>query len=167
MVEVMPFGKYYGNSIEQIAFRDYKYFSYFLVDDLLKNKKIKKFSLEKRIDFVECKVNNFKSMQPCGKLGCRNIPKFISIYISRYNGEKTSSPHFVYCSNECFENDPQVTIQREKVNLAPLKFKSALSKKKEDTNELVEVMAYCMGIKKNKLTKEYLEDFVDKIQILH
>ena len=165
MVEIMPFGKYAGNSIEQIAFRDYKYFSYFLVDDLLKNKKIKKTSLEKRINFVEYKVNNFKSAQPCGKLECPNIPKLISIYHS-YNGEKTSSAHFVYCSKECFDNDPQVTIQREKTDLVPLKLRSALSDTKEDTNELVDVIAYCMGTKNSRLTKEYLEDFVNKISTL-
>ncbi|MEK6844856.1 MAG: hypothetical protein AABX44_01220, partial [Nanoarchaeota archaeon] len=161
MVEIMPFGRYSGHSIEQIAFRDYKYFSDFLVDDLLKNQKIKKFSLEKRIDFVEYKVNNFKSIQPCGKSECQNIPRLISIY-SGYNGEKTSSAHFVYCSRECFEDDPQITDQREKVSLKPLQFKSALFKTKGDTNEIIDVMAYCMGIKNSRLTEEYLEDFINK-----
>ncbi|HLD37960.1 MAG TPA: hypothetical protein VJA20_00795 [Candidatus Nanoarchaeia archaeon] len=165
MVEVMPFGKYTGNSVEQIVFKDYEYFSYFLVDDLLRNKRIKKSSLKKRIEFVEYKVNNFKSVQPCGKFECQNIPKLISIY-SSYNGEKTSSPHFVYCSEECFEDDPQVTDQREKVNLFSLKFRSALSNTKGDTNELADVIASCMGIKNSKLTKEYLEDFINKIPVL-
>ena len=167
MVEVMPFGKYAGNSIEQIAFKNYRYFSYFLVDDLLKNKKIKKTSLEKRINFVEYKVNNFKSIQPCGKTGCKNISRLISIYTSLYNGEKTSSSHFVYCSKECFENDSQTTIQREKVSLVPLKFKSALFKTKADTNEMINVMMQCMGIKNSRLTKEYLEDFINKIPIIN
>ena len=165
MVEMMPFGKYSGRSIEQIALRDYTYFSNFLAGYLLKDKQIKKPSLEKRIEFVEYKVNNFKSIQPCGKPGCQNIPRFMSIYTSLYIGEKTSSPHFVYCSRECFENDPQVTIQREKVNLVSLKFKSALFKTKADTNEIINVMAQCMGIKNCRATKEYLEDFINKIQV--
>ena len=33
-----------------------------------------------------------------------------NFYTSLYIGEKTSSRDFVYCSRECFENDPQVTI---------------------------------------------------------
>lgn len=163
MVEVMPFGKYAGSSIEQIAFGDYKYFSNFLVEYLLKCKQIKKISLEKRIEFVEYKVNNFKSMQPCGKPGCQEIPKFISIYTNLYNGEKTSSSHFVYCSKECFENDPRITIQREKTDLVPLKFHSALFKTKADTNEIIHVMMQCMGINRRRLTKEYLEELVEKI----
>jgi len=165
----MSFGKYFRNSIEQIAFKDYNYFAKFLVDDLLKNKKIKKSSLEKRMEFVEDKLNNFKSAQPCGKNGCKNISRLISIYTSLYNGEKTSSTQFVYCSRECFENDPKVTIQIEKVNLVPLKFRSGLFKTKADTNEIINVMTQCIGldIKKNKLTKEYLEDFVDKLPTLH
>ena len=162
MVEVMPFGKYSGYSIEQIAFRDYRYFSNFLVDDLLKNKKIKKFSLERRIEFVEYKINNFKSIQPCGKSECKNNPRLISIYRG-YNGEKTSSSPFVYCSRECFENDPRVTIQKNKISLEPLKFRSALSEKKGDTNEIIDVMAHCIGIKKSRLTKEYLEDFINNL----
>ena len=163
MVEIMPFGKYSGDSIEQIAFRDYNYFSNFLVDDLLKNKKIKKYSLEKRIEFVEYKVNNFKSIQPCGKPECKNIPRLISIY-SGYN-EKTSSSHFVYCSRECFDKDPRTTIQREKISLEPLKFRSVLFEKKGDTDEFIDVMTQCMGIKNGKLTKRYLEDFINKIQV--
>lgn len=166
MVEVMPFGRYSWYSIEQIAFKDYKYFAEFLVDDLLKNKKIKKFSLEKRIELVEYKINNFKSIQPCGRDECKNIPRLISIYHNFYNEEKTSSPHFVYCSKECFENDTRVTIQREKTDLVPLKFRSALSEKKGDTDELINVMAQCAGIKNNRLTKEYLEDFINEIQVL-
>lgn len=159
---MMPFGKYKENSIEQIAFKDYKYFAEFLVDDLLKNKKIKKSSLEKRIEFIEYKVNNFKSIQPCGKSGCQNIPRLISIYFS-YNGEKTSSPHFVYCSRECFEDDTQVTIQIEKTDLVPLKFRSGLFKTKADTNEIINAIVWCMGIRNQKLTKKYLNDFVNKL----
>lgn len=167
MVEVIPFGRYKDNSIEQIAFKDYKYFAEFLIDDLLKNKKIKKSSLEKRIEFVEYKLNNFKSVQPCGNKECRNISRLISIYTSLYNGEKTSSAHFVYCSRDCFENDPQATIQREKVNLVPLKFRSGLFENKEDTTEIIDVMTQCMGIRNQGLTKKYLEDFVDKLPTLH
>ncbi len=165
MVEVMPFGKYKGNSIEQIAFRDYKYFSYFLVDEMLKNKRIRKFSLEKRIEWVEYKLNNFKPIQPCGKPGCQNIPKFISIYTNFCNGDKISSPHFVYCSQECFESDPRATIQTEKINLSSLKFRSAVFRTKADTNWIINVIAWCMGIRNQRLTKEYLNDFVDGLQV--
>ncbi len=160
----MPFGKYKGNSIEQIAFKYYTYFSNFLVDYLLKCGQIRKPSLEKRIEFVEYKVNNFKSAQSCGKPGCQEIPKFISIYTSLYNGEKTSSPHFVYCSRECFANDSKITIQREKINLVSLKFRSGLFKTKADTNEIINVMAWCMGIRNQRLTKEYLENLVNNLQ---
>ena len=47
-----------------------------------------------------------------------------------------------------------------------LKFRSALSNTKGDTNELADVIASCMGIKNSKLTKEYLEDFINKIPVL-
>lgn len=165
MIEIINFGKYSGHSVEQIAFKDYKYFAEFLVDDLLKDKKIKRFPLEKRIELVEYKLNNFKSVQPCGNSNCKNLSKLISIY-SGYGGEKNSSTNFVYCSYECFDKDAKVTIQREKANLVPLKFRSALFENRGDTGEIINVMIQCTGIKNLKLTKEELEKFFDKMQTI-
>ena len=53
----------------------------------------------------------------------------------------------------------------EQILLEPLKFRSVLFEKKGDTDEFIDVMTQCMGIKNGKLTKRYLEDFINKIQV--
>ena len=60
MVELLPFGKYQGKSVEQIVLQDYKYF-----DWLSREPTIRKPSLRQRIELVNYASNNFISQQPC------------------------------------------------------------------------------------------------------
>jgi hypothetical protein len=48
--------------------------------------------------------------------------------------------------------------------LMRLRFRTALSPSKRDTNKLVSVMAECMGMKDGTRSKEYLEDFFDNCE---
>ena len=157
MVELMPFGNYQGKSIEQIALADYKYFAEFLVDGI----EIRKRSLRNRIQVVEYVLNHFKPVLPCGYDDCEEIPRYISIY-NGYGGIRTSSTDFIYCSQECFDADPKVTIESHKPVLTRLGFRAALSGTKFDTKQLVEVLSDCMGLKEGRKTKEYLEHFIDE-----
>ncbi len=171
MPVIMPFGKHYNKSIEQIALADYSYFYNFLVHDLLANEKIYTKVLEQRIAFVEHNVNNFVSVKHCVIQGCDNPAKIISIYQSReqntytqkYYTGRHSDTGFIYCSHECFTKDPHVTDQLQKVDLREIAFHSALSDLKSDTKELVEIMAECMGIRKTRRTKKYLEEFFNTL----
>ena len=148
----MPFGKYTGNSIEQIILKDYKYFTW--AHQIVSSKSIKK-----RFDFVEYVVNNFVSKKPCSL--DKNPAKHISIYNS-YNNYRGSSQGFLYCSSDCFNNDTKVL--NIKAILEPLQFKTALSSTKFDTNQLVGTMSEYMGLKKGRKTKEYLEDFFNNVK---
>jgi len=155
----MPFGKCKGLSVEQIALKDYSYFAY-----VLDNIPIKKRSLEERWEFVEYVANHFKSKQACGLPGCGNPAEHISVYHNYTMNYRGSSIDFVYCSKECFEKDPKVTDEPKAV-LGPLAFRTAVSSTKTDTNGLIKIIAECMGIRKSRLTKEYLEDFFDNCQL--
>ena len=67
-----------------------------------------------------------------------------------YNNYRGSSPGFLYCSSDCFNNDPKISTI--KAVLEPLQFRTALSSTKSDTNQLVKIMAECMGIKQERKT---------------
>ena len=149
MPELMPFGKYAEKSVEQIALQDYKYFRW-----LLDKADIRKPSLRNRFQFVYNVANDFISAKSCTL--CENPAKYLSIYYG-FDSVRTSSLPFVYCSSNCYDNDPAVSDSKS--SLEPLKFDTALSIVKFDTNRLVEIIAECMGMKKGRRTKEYLEDF--------
>ena len=151
MVEIMPIGKYKGNSVEQIVLKDYDYFKW-------AHTVISSPSVKERFNFVEHVVNNFISQKPCSL--DENPAKHISIYNS-YDNYRGSSQGFLYCSSDCFNNDPKIlTI---KAVLEPLQFRTALSSTKSDTNQLVKIMTECMGIKQERKTKKYLEDFFNNV----
>ena len=149
----MPFGKYVGNSVEQIVLKDYDYFTW-------AHQKVSSKFVKERFDFVEHVVNNFISQKPCYL--DENPAQHISIYHS-YNSSRGSSTGFLYCSSDCFNNDPKISTM--KAILEPLQFRTALSSTKSDTNQLVKTMAECMGIKQERKTKEYLEDFFNNVEL--
>ena len=155
MPEIIPFGQYKGKSVEQIVLKDYKYFGW-----VINNVPIKIKSLGERFDYVDEVVNNFVSTINC--VNCDdNLADKISIY-EGYNKFRGSDLGHIYCSSECYDSDPSVS---EKSILHPLGFKSALSPSKSDTNQLVDTISACMGLRKNRKTKEYLEDFFDNVQL--
>ncbi len=154
MPEIMPFGRMKDLSVEQIALKDYKYFTW-LID------KVKKHSLAERFDFVEYVANHFKSVKPCRGQNCSNTPRLISIAYNAYMGIRDSSTMFIYCSKECFNNDPNANYHS--VTLLPLTFRTAISPTKSDTNRLVKVMMQCMGLPSG-LSKDGLEKFFDNVQ---
>ena len=156
MPEIMPFGKRKDWTVEQILLRDCDYFYY-----ILKNIPLKKDSLRYRFEFVDRVANNFVSQNNCAY--CQEHPaRKISIYHNYQMGIRTSSKGFIYCSNNCFNQDPSVTDQRNKVTLENLGFMTAISSTKFDTNELTKIMSECMGLSPGRKTKEYLEDFFDR-----
>jgi len=159
MPEIMPFGKYkkQGLSVEQIALKDYKYFVWAL-------DKVQKASLHARFNFVEHVVNNFKSQQSCATSGCDEPARFVSIYRNSYMNYKGSSRAYIYCSRDCWHADG-TGAEPGKISLEPLRFRTAIASTKFDTNALVKMMAECMGIKKGRKTKKYLEDFFDNCEL--
>jgi len=158
MPEIMPFGRMVGKSVEQICVNDYKYFTW-LYDDA----DIWKPSLMRRFDFVETVANNFKSVLLCNGPGCTETPRYMSIYFNPFMGVKTGSTGHIYCSEECYRNDNKASS--EKTSLQPLKFRTAISSTKFDTNHLIKKMLKCMGAKEDRrLTKEYLEDLFDNAE---
>lgn len=159
MVELLPFGKYQGKSVEQIVLQDYKYFNW-----LTSGPDIRKPSLRQRIELVDYAANNFISQQPCQLQDCQKPAELISIYHNADMNYRGSSRHFIYCSTDCFQQDPSVTDDKRKVSLQPLRFQTALSSTKYDTNRLIELFAWTMGIKDGRKTKEYLEDFFTNIK---
>lgn len=158
MVEIMPFGKYKDYSVEQIVLRDYRYFDY-----VRREIEIHKPSLHNRFEFVDYVVNNFISQQPCGLEGCVKPAELVSVYRNWSAHYRGSSKGFIYCSSDCFNQDPKVSDESSKVSLEPIRFKTALSSTKADTNELIELFAWCMGLKEGRKSKEYLEDFFNKV----
>ena len=158
MVELMPFGKYKGKSVEQVVFKDYKYFTW-LFD------KVTKPSVRNRMDLVDHVVNNFVSVLPCKMDQCDDPAKLISIYNNYHMNYRGSSTNFIYCSPEHFSIDGAVTDNPGKARLSHLKLKTAFSSTKFDTNELVKIITECMGIKKGRKTKEYLEEFIDQVTL--
>ena len=152
----MPFGRMEGMSVEQICVRDYKYFTY-----ILDNIEIRKRSLAERFDFVEFVVNHFKSQAPCGNTGCEEVPRYISIYHNARMNVRDSSLGFIYCSEDCFQRDGNAS--HENTSLQPLRFRTAVSSTKTDTNRLVNVIGRAMGLKQGRLSQEYLEKFFDEV----
>jgi len=159
MVELLPFGKYQGKSVEQIVLQDYKYF-----DWLSREPTIRKPSLRQRIELVNYASNNFISQQPCQLEDCLKPAELVSIYHNWDLNYRGSSRHFIYCSTNCFKQDPSVTDDKHKASLEPLRFRTALSSTKYDTNKLIELFAWTMGIKEGRKTKEYLEDFFNNVK---
>ena len=153
----MPFGAYKEHSVEQILLKDTSYFKY-----VLENVEIKKPSLKNRFELVEYAANNFVSHLGCAQ--CGNIPKIISIYDvpSGHSTSRTSGTNFIYCSKECFDEDPNIRDCANKVSLEKLAMYSAISPSKTDTKNLVRVISGCMGMKKKGITKQYLEDFFNE-----
>ena len=168
----MPFGKYglaingdKALSVEQIALKDYVYFKY-IID------KVKFGELKERFDYVNFVANNFISEENCTQ--CESPAKYISIWTSNmgtnpYNNKpitsRTSSKGFIYCSKEHYDKDGKVG---EKAQLHPLRFDSALSSTKEDTNALVKIVAECLGINsKSRHTREALESIFDEAKTYH
>ncbi len=157
MVETIPFGKYRGRSVEQVVLTDYLYFDYFynkIAPNLWND------SLKKRVNYVEEVVNDFVS-----KTNCVNCDEFPAEKISIYNGydnTRLSDPSFLYCSLDCYNLDSNVS---PKSILHPLEFRSAISSTKTDTNSLVNLMSDCMGLKKTRRTKDYLEDFFNNVDL--
>lgn len=160
MVEIMPFGRYSGKSVEQIALEDYKYFFY-----ILSSIPLKKPSLRERFRFVNHVGNNFVSVQECKNQECNNPAELISVYHNWYMDCRSSSRSFIYCSEDCFNEDPNVTNERNKIELMPLGFGTVLSRTKYDTKALMRVVTECMGLKEGRRTKEYLEDFFNRCQL--
>ncbi len=160
MVEFMPFGKYQGDSVEQIVLKDYKYFDY-----VLREIPLRKPTLRSRFEFVEYRVNNFVSEQSCGLEGCVKPAEYASIYQNWDLNYRGSSKGFIYCSQDCFRQDPSVSDDRRKVLLERIAFRTALSSTKYDTNELVKLFSWCMGLKEGRRTKEYLEDFFNGVRV--
>ena len=157
MPEIMPFGRMRDLSVEQIALKDYKYFTY-----ILKNIPIKKRSLSERFDFVEHVVNNFRSSVSCS--GCDNDARLLSVYYDPYTGQRGSDSYFIYCSRDCWSEDSMVS--QSHTSLVPLRFRSTISDTKFDTNALVEIIAGCMGLKSGRRSKEYLEDFFNGVELV-
>ena len=155
MPEIIPFGKYLGRSVEQVVLKDYKYFDFFI-----NNIPIHKKSLKGRVDYIENVVNDFVSKINCVK--CDQLPaKKISIY-QGYDNYRSSDLGHIYCSQNCYNEDFGIS---EKSILYDLGFRSALSSTKSDTNALVKILAECMGLRKNRKNKEYLEDFFNNIEL--
>lgn len=121
---------------------------------------LKKRSLSDRFKFVEYAANNFISEKSCCM--CENPARLISIYYG-HGGVRTSSEPFIYCSNDCFNNDAKVTPEN-KANLEKLAFRTAISGANYYTNHLVEIISKCMGIKDGRKTQQYLYDFFNSLR---
>lgn len=160
MPELMPFGKYQDSSVEQIVLRDYHYFDY-----VIREIPLRKPSLRERFQFVEYVVNNFISQQPCGLEGCVKPAELVSVYSNWSANYRGSSKGFIYCSPACFNQDSKVTDESNKVSLEPIRFRTALSSTKADTNELIQLFAWCLGLKEGRKSKEYLEEFFNKVKV--
>lgn len=157
MPEIMPFGKKRDKSVEQILLQDYVYF-----DWIMNNIDIRKYSLRERFNYVRHVANNFVSLLPCRR--CDNPAKYISVYTSHIPHEtdsRTSDSTFIYDSMDCFKADGRVA---PKGRLKLLKFDTALSSTKFDTNQLVKVLTQCMGMRQGRRSKEYLEEFFDEFR---
>jgi hypothetical protein len=156
MIEIMPFGRHNGDSIEQIALKDYKYFRW-----LLGECNIRKPSLKERVNFVYYVANNFVPQVKCA--GCANRADYISLYHG-YGRLVTTDASFVYCSENCWRSDPR-RGDDHKLGLSEIKFDTAFQGTKWDTNLIIKEIAICMGMTSGKKTKEYLHDFFDKMQL--
>ncbi len=155
MVELMPFGKNYGKSVEQILTSDFDYFKWVMP-------KVSKRSTRDRMEYILHVSDNFKSKIMCPTCN-ENLVDKISFYHG-YRGSVTSSPGYTYCSFDCFEHghfaDPG------KTNLYDLGLSSiprGLSK--QLTKGLSDVIFKTMGLEYKRKSKEYLADFFDKCEL--
>ncbi|MFA5856268.1 MAG: hypothetical protein WC867_02855 [Candidatus Pacearchaeota archaeon] len=160
MVEIIKFGKYEGNSVEQIAIKDYKYLRW-----IIENVPIKKPSLDERIRYVDFVGNNFISQLNCVIPNCNSPAENMSVYYHQEMDSRSSDKDFIYCSSECFRKDPKVTGEKRKIQFVPINFNSTLSSTKSDTNNLMKLILECMGIKPGRKSKEYLEDFFNHCEL--
>jgi len=172
MVEILPFGKYKGKSVEQVCLNDYGYFLW-LVKEVKNNdsdiaKRMKQ-SLRDRVLFVYKRANNFKSKKQCSIFECENIAKYFSVYVTRYSIDVNTK--FIYCSKECFYKDPKVTNEIEKIEFLPLKMNSIFriprKLSKRDIKKLVDIIfKECMGLERGKrYSKEQLYEFFNRLSV--
>lgn len=159
MVEIIPFGKYQGKSVEQVALEDPSYFYSHLL-----RIEIRKRSLLERLNFVNHVANNFVSVIACNNEGCNNPAELISIYCNPHMNVRQSDSGFVYCSSDCFSNDSRAD-HGPKISLNRLGLRTALSPVDRDTKRLAKVISQCMGLKEGRKTKEYLEDFFNQCRL--
>lgn len=163
MVEILPFGKYKGKSVEQVCLNDYHYFSW-LVNQAEKGE-IYKQSLRQRILFVYEKANKFKSKKPC--VICDKPARFISVYATKYG--VNSNTNYIYCSGECFRNDPKVTDELYKIWFLPLEMDSLLiidpRPTKSEMRNLMSIIKTCMGLENKRYSKEQLYEFFNRLSV--
>jgi hypothetical protein len=146
-------------SVEQVALNDYGYFAW-----LIDNYKVPR-HLRQRFNLVEHVANDFVSKESCSLSGCKDIPRYISIYES--HGDRVNYGGYVYCSEKHFHDDPSVSDQG-KGHLYRLGFRSGLSHgygKKSEIKDLVYRVADSMGLDRSHVwTKQYLEDFFNSAE---
>lgn len=149
----MNFGKYGGLSVEQVLLQDYNYFVQVLENTALPD------ALRARFNFAEFVANNFISQQRCAYVGCMEPAKHLAIY--HYNTQgRAPLEEATYCSSGCFGLS-EIRFAYP-LTLEPLRFRTALSPSRQDTQEFVEVFKECMGIKEGRKTKKYLEEVFDQ-----
>lgn len=116
MLVKIPFGKYQGKSVEQVAIQDYCYLTWLL------QKGIKKFELKDRAEYVINKLNTFVPVVKCSINGCDNPGHYLSIVFKYYglSGPGISvSPIFAICSEKHFDLMPG---RAEQARIYPTKF---------------------------------------------
>ncbi len=164
MPEALKFGKYINKkwSVEQLVLNDYPYF-YWMINSDQKKPWLYRNKVRDRMYEVYFKVNNFKSVKNCSYEDCQNPAKYILI---RHTDtfEMISSLDRIFCSPECYQKK-KIEPDRMVMDFKPLRFDSALSEKKADTNRMIrEVMEPCLGVEKRR-TSEYLEDLFNNLKL--
>lgn len=154
MVVITPFGKFKGQSIEQMLIKDIKYFYWFL-------NTVKYGEPKDRAEFLYDVCNNYVSTKLCHE--CDKPAEHLSVYYS--HGLNTTyisgGNDFIYCSQNCFSQDPRVS---HKGIIEPLKLDTALKTTKSDSNQLAQIIFYTMGMKTGTKTKEYLHKFFNNVK---
>ncbi len=152
MPEILPFGKYNGLSVEQVLLQDYNYFVQVLENTAMPD------TLKARFNYVEFVANNFVSQRPCADPGCMEPARHLVVY--RYNSRGRSPLEgAIYCSEGCFQLSG--THSTYELAIEPLRFRTAISTSRHDTQDFVELFNECLGIKEGRKTKKYLEDFFE------
>lgn len=159
MVELVPFGKYQGKSVEQVALEDPDYFYGHLMGI-----EIRKPSLRNRLWFVDHVANQFVSQVRCNGEGCENPAEVISIYHNENMNVRQSDTGFVYCSQECYTHDSKAD-KGPKIGLFRLGLGSCICPVKRDTKRLVKVLEECMGVGGRRLTQDFLYNFFNNCSL--